>query len=91
MTISERKEEYRKIAIGDSKIVIGARSAIFCPLKNIGLIAIDEEDDSSYYSGSTPRYSTKEVAAYIAMQENSVLLLGSATPLVSTFYKAKSR
>lgn len=87
MTISERKEEYRKIKIGESKIVVGARSACFAPLDNIGLIIIDEEHDSSYYSQTTPKYSTKEVAAYICSENNATLLLGSATPEVSTFYK----
>ena len=87
MTISERKEEYRKIKIGESKIVVGARSAVFAPLDNIGLIIIDEEHDSSYYSQTTPKYSTKEVAAYICSENNATLLLGSATPEVSTYYK----
>ena len=87
MTISERKEEYRKIKISDSKIVVGARSAVFAPLDNIGLIIIDEEHDSSYYSQTTPKYSTKEVAAYICSENNATLLLGSATPEVSTYYK----
>lgn len=89
MSISERKQEYRKIKTGESKIVIGARSAIFSPLDNIGLIIIDEEHDSSYYSGQSPRYSTKEVAAYIARESNATLLLGSATPEVSTYYKTE--
>lgn len=75
MTISERKEEYRKIKMGDSKIVVGARSAIFAPLDNIGLVIIDEEHDSSYYSQTTPKYSTKEVAAYICSENNALLLL----------------
>lgn len=88
MTISERKEEYRKIKIGESKIVVGARSACFAPLDNIGLIIIDEEHDSSYYSQTTPKYSTKEVAAYICNESNATLLLGSATPEISTYYKA---
>lgn len=90
MTISMRKEEYRKIKSGKVRIVIGARSAIFAPLDNIGMIIIDEEHDSSYYSQMTPKYSTKEVAAYIAKNENAVLLLGSATPEVSTYYKAQN-
>lgn len=90
MTISKRKEEYRKIMEGKYSIVLGARSAIFAPLKNIGLIVIDEEHDSSYYSQTTPKYSTKEVAKYIAKESAAVLLLGSATPEVSTYYKAKT-
>ncbi|MEG1705224.1 MAG: DEAD/DEAH box helicase family protein, partial [Clostridia bacterium] len=90
MTICQRKEEYIKIKMGESKIVVGARSAIFAPLDNIGLVIIDEEHDSSYYSGQVPRYSTKEVAAYITRENNATLLLGSATPEVSTYYRTKT-
>lgn len=89
MTISKRKEEYRKIKKGEIKIVIGARSAIFAPIDNLGLIIMDEEHDPSYYSGSVPKYSTKEVASYIANQNNALLVLGSATPEVITYYKSK--
>jgi primosomal protein N' (replication factor Y) (superfamily II helicase) len=87
MSISDRKSEYLNIKLGKSKIVIGARSAIFAPVDNIGLIIIDEEHDSSYYSMTKPKYSTKEVANYIANNNNAVVLLGSATPEVSTYYK----
>ena len=89
MTISQRKEEYKKIKEGKVNIVIGARSAIFAPIDNLGLVIIDEEHDSSYYSQSTPKYSTKEVAAYICKENNAVLLLGSATPEISTFENAR--
>ena len=88
MTISKRKEEYRKIASGKIKIVIGARSAVFAPLKNLGMIIMDEEHDSSYYSQMNPKYSTKEVVSYITKESNAVMVLGSATPEVSTYYKA---
>lgn len=90
MTISQRKEEYKKIMSGKVNIVIGARSAIFAPIKNLGLVIIDEEHDTSYYSMTTPKYSTKEVASYICSNNNAVLLLGSATPEISTYYKAQS-
>lgn len=90
MTRLEKQTEYRKIINGKTKIVIGPRSALFVPLKNIGLIIIDEEHDSSYISGTVPRYNTKEVAAKIAHDTNSVLLLGSATPEITTMYKAKT-
>ena len=88
MTIAKRKEAYKKIKNGDVDIVIGARSAIFAPIDNLGLVIIDEEHDSSYYSGVTPKYSTKEVAAYICKQNDAVLVLGSATPEISTYYRA---
>lgn len=89
MTVAKRKEEYKRIKEGKVDIVIGARSAIFAPIKNLGIVIIDEEHDSSYYSQSTPKYSTKEVAAYICKENNAVLVLGSATPEISTYYKAK--
>ena len=89
MTVLEKQTEYKRIVKGQAKIVIGPRSALFVPLKNIGLIVMDEEHDPSYVSGSTPRYNTKEVATRIAYMENAVLLLGSATPEISTMYKAK--
>ncbi len=90
MTIAKRKEEFKRIKNGEVDIVVGVRSAIFAPIENLGLVIIDEEHDSSYYSQTTPKYSTKEVAAYICNQNNAVLLLGSATPEVSTYYKAKN-
>lgn len=88
MTVSKRKEEYKRIKSGEVDIVIGARSAIFAPIENLGLVIIDEEHDSSYYSQSTPKYSTKEVASYICRENNAVLLLGSATPEINTYYQA---
>ena len=90
MTLMEKQTEYKRIVKGQARIVIGPRSALFVPLKNIGLIIMDEEHDPSYVSGSAPRYNTKEVATRIAYMENAVLLLGSATPEISTMYKAKS-
>lgn len=90
MTISQRKEEYKRIKEGKVDIVVGARSAIFAPIENIGIVIIDEEHDSSYYSQTTPKYSTKDVASYICKENNAVLLLGSATPEVTSFYKAKN-
>ncbi len=88
MTIAKRKEEYKRIKSGKVNIVIGARSAIFAPLDNIGLIIIDEEHDTSYYSQTKPKYSTKDIAAYICKESNAVLVLGSATPEISTYNKA---
>lgn len=88
MTISKRKEEYKRILNGEVDIVIGARSAIFSPIKDLGMVIIDEEHDQSYYSGATPKYSTKDVASYICKENNAILVLGSATPEVTTYYKA---
>ena len=89
MTVSKRKEEYKRIKNGEVDIIIGARSAIFAPVDNLGLVIIDEEHDGSYYSQTTPKYSTKEVASYICKENNATLILGSATPEISSFYKAQ--
>ncbi len=88
MTISQRKDEYKKIKEGKVNIVIGARSAIFSPIDNLGIVIIDEAHDSSYYSSTTPKYSTKEVASFICKKTDAVLVLGSATPEVTDYYKS---
>lgn len=88
MTISQRKDEYKKIKEGKVNIVIGARSAIFSPIDNLGIVIIDEEHDSSYYSSTTPKYSTKEIASFICKKSEAVLVLGSATPEVTDYYKS---
>ena len=79
-----------KIKEGKAKIVIGARSAIFAPVTNLGIIIIDEEHDSSYKSEANPKYDAKQVAKYIAKQNNCPLVFGSATPDINTYYKAKT-
>ena len=88
LSVGERYDQWNKINNGKAKIVIGARSAIFAPVKNLGLIIIDEEHDSSYKSEMSPRYNAKEVARYIAKKTNIPLVLGSATPDMTTYYKA---
>ena len=87
LSIGERHDEWEKIKEGRAKIVIGARSAIFAPAQNLGIIIIDEEHDSSYKSESSPRYNAKEIAEQICMQNEIPLLLGSATPDINTFYR----
>ena len=89
LSVGERHDEWNRIKDGKAKIVIGARSAIFAPLKNLGIIIIDEEHDSSYKSETTPKYQAKEVAKKIAKEENCPLILGSATPEISTYYKSE--
>ena len=85
LSIGERHDEWEKIREGTSKIVIGARSAIFAPIENLGIIIVDEEHDSSYKSESNPKYDAKEVAKYIAKESRCPLVLGSATPDLNTF------
>ena len=91
LSIGERYDQWNKIKEGQSKIVIGARSAIFAPLSNLGIVIIDEEHDSSYKSDMTPRYNAKDLAKYMAKNNNIPVVLGSATPDITTFYKARRR
>ncbi|MBQ8424924.1 MAG: primosomal protein N' [Clostridia bacterium] len=88
LSSGERFDEWQRILLGEAKIVVGARSAIFAPLKNIGLIVIDEEHDSSYNSDSNPRYSTIEVAKERAKLCGASLVLGSATPSLVSYHNA---
>ena len=90
LSIGERHDEWEKIKEGKAKILIGARSAIFAPIKNIGIIIIDEEHDSSYKSESTPKYNAKEIAKKIAKENKCPLVLGSATPDLVTFYNTQN-
>ena len=85
---SERYDEYRKITNGESKIVIGTRSAIFVPFNNIGVIIIDEEHTLSYKQDNNPRYSAINVAEWRSKYHNCPLVLGSATPSLESFAKA---
>ena len=91
LSIGERHDEWERIKEKKAKIVIGARSAIFAPIKNLGIIIIDEEHDSSYKSESTPKYNAKEIAKKVAKENNIPLVLGSATPDLTTYYKAKEK
>ena len=88
LSVGERHDEWERIRKNEAKIVIGARSAIFAPMNDIGIIIIDEEHDSSYKSEANPKYNAKEVAKYIAKQSKCPLLLGSATPDINTYYKS---
>lgn len=89
LSVGERYDQWQRIKRNEAKIVIGARSAIFAPIEKLGLIIIDEEHDDSYKSEMTPRYNAKEVARKIAINKQIPLVLGSATPDINTFYKAK--
>ena len=70
-------------------MVIGTRSAVFAPLRNLSLLILDEEQEGSYKSENTPRYHARDVAKYRCVQENALLVLGSATPAVETMYSAR--
>ncbi len=88
LSAGEKFDEWWRLRSGEAKIAIGARSAIFAPLENIGAIIIDEEHDSSYLSETAPRYSTVEVAKFRAEFNNCKLILGSATPSVESYLAA---
>lgn len=90
LTAGERFDEWWRLRSGEAKIAIGARSVIFAPLENLGLIVIDEQHDSSYESESAPRYSTFEIASFRAEYNSCKIVLGSATPSVEVFLRAKN-
>ena len=90
LSTGERNDQWKKIQEGECKIVIGARSAIFAPIDNLGIIIIDEEHDTSYKSDMAPRFNAKDIAKYIAKQNDIPLVLGSATPDVSTYFNARN-
>src|SRR5205085_11022379 len=77
---AERRDERERIAGGEARVVVGARSAIFAPMERVGLICIDEEHDASYKQESDPRYDARTVAAKRAALEGAVAVFGSATP-----------
>ncbi len=85
----EKYDEYRKISRGEVDIVIGARSAIFAPIKNIGIIIVDEEHSDSYKQENNPRYNAKDVAIYRAKINNCKVVFGSATPSLEYMARAK--
>ena len=89
LSAGERFDEWWRLRSGEAKIAIGARSAIFAPMENLGVIIIDEEHDSSYFSETAPRYNTFDVALLRAKRNGCKLVLGSATPSVDTYKRAK--
>ncbi len=89
MSAGERYDQYERIKKGEADIIIGPRSALFAPFERLGLIIIDEEHEDSYKSEAPPRYHAREVASQLAKIHNAVLLLGSATPSVDTYYKTQ--
>lgn len=90
LTNGERYDEWRRIKRGEAKIVIGARSAIFAPLENPGIIVVDEEHEGSYKQSDGLRYNARDCALVLGKQHKAVVLLGSATPLVTTVHAART-
>ncbi|MBN1778214.1 MAG: primosomal protein N' [Clostridiales bacterium] len=86
----ERVDEWQRIRLGDASVVIGARSAIFAPVENLGLIVIDEEHEQSYLSDRHPRYDARKVARSRARRESATLILSSATPSILSFSQAQN-
>ncbi|MBR6634119.1 MAG: primosomal protein N', partial [Clostridia bacterium] len=89
LSLGERTDEWKRVSRGEVNVVIGTRSAVFAPLKNLGLIIIDEEQEHTYKSEQSPRYNAKEVARFRCEENGAMLLLGSATPDVETFARAQ--
>ena len=89
LRMTERYDQYKRIRRGEAHIVLGTRSAVFAPLENLGLIVLDEEQESSYESENAPSYHARDIAKYRCAQEGARLLLGSATPTVETAWHAK--
>ena len=85
----ERAREWWRVRHGQASIVVGTRSAVFAPLQNLGLIIVDEEQETSYKQEETPRYNGRDVAVYRARLEGAVALLGSATPSLETYHNAR--
>lgn len=89
LSAGERFDEWKRLFSGEARIAIGARSAIFAPLDNLGVIIVDEEHEQSYISESNPRYDTHDIAEFRARYNQCPLVLGSATPSIESYEKAK--
>jgi primosomal protein N' (replication factor Y) (superfamily II helicase) len=86
----ERAREWWRVRRGEASVVVGTRSAVFAPLENLGLIIVDEEQESAYKQEETPRYNGRDTAVYRARLEGAVALLGSATPSLETYHNARA-
>ena len=89
LSLGERADGYTRIKTGRAHIVVGTRSAVFAPVKNLGIIVIDEEGEGTYKSESAPRYHARDVAKQRCFYHNAFLLLASATPSLESYYNAK--
>ncbi len=88
LSVGERYDEWKRIRRGEAGLVLGTRSAVFAPVRDLGLMILDEEQEDSYRSESSPRYNAREIARYRCLQEHAVMLLGSATPELRSRYLA---
>jgi primosomal protein N' (replication factor Y) len=88
LTPEERSEQWRRIRVGEARVVVGTRSAIFAPVAHLGLVIVDEEHDSSYKQESTPRYHARDVAVMRAKLAGAAVVLGSATPSLESWHNA---
>lgn len=86
----ERAREWWRVRRGEARVVVGTRSAVFAPLENLGLVIVDEEQESSYKQEESPRYNGRDTAVYRARLEGAVALLGSATPSLETYHNARA-
>jgi len=91
LTQKQRAQEWGRVASGEARIVLGARSAVFAPVRELGLVVLDEEFETTYKQDQSPRYHAREVAFFRAGQHGAAVVLGSATPSIETYYRAEER
>ena len=89
LSIGERYDEWKRIRRGEARLVIGTRSAVFAPVKDLGVLIIDEEQEETYKSENSPRYDAREVAKFLCARSDALLLMGSATPRIESMYQAR--
>ena len=89
LSAGERFDSYARLSSGEARLAVGTRSAVFAPVKNLGLIVIDEEHETTYKSDASPRYHARDIARYRCATEGAVMLLSSATPSIESYLKAR--
>ena len=89
LRVAERRDQWLRLRRGEARVALGTRSAIFAPLRNVGLIVLDEEQEGSYQSEQSPRYHARDIAKYLCARNGAALLLGSATPSIESAWNAE--